>query len=286
MSSFLPVPEYVIGRSDVTWGAKVCLGLLYKHERSRRKEWPCVGEIVEGMRQPRRTVERWLSELVGAGLATSERDGRETRYAPAVAVDGGRRDLSPHPPEMADVEPAGHPPQVADVTTEHPPYVADVSAGSPPQVADVGDSHLLTGIRDLRGGEAPGALGLVEAAYASALGEKRGKYIPNLHRDNPHWRSAKAACEALAEPGEVLRDASLRLARAYVSERRSRSPEWFAEWLQKRAASGDSRAIGGRVEPLPNAAYRGTPQAEIDAMFGEVTEADYARIDGKRRAHG
>jgi hypothetical protein len=124
-------------------------------------------------------------------------------------------------------------------------------------------------------------LGIVEFAYGSALGEAGGAHVANPSRDVGHWRSAHAAIVVLA-PGEVLRDAALRLAREYVAERRSRSPEWFAEWLQKRAASGPTRVRGGRAEPLPNSAYQGTTEAEADAMFGPRDEKAIAAI-GRRR---
>lgn len=152
-SEFLPVPVYVLARSDVSWPAKVLLGALYAHERRRRTEWPYVEQIAEEMRAPRRSCERWLSQLVDAGLVTSIRDGRLVRYAPARTVGTGElRDLerpSGHPPEVADVDDAGSTSEVADVEPStparsggrqdagHPPHVADVSDGRPPRLADV-----------------------------------------------------------------------------------------------------------------------------------------------------
>jgi hypothetical protein len=140
-TDFLPVPTFVIGRPDVSWGAKVLLGALYSYER-RRKTWPTVAELVVDMKSPRRTVERWIAELIDAALVTSTRDGKVTKYAPAIsAKNGGLRDLE-SPPEVAEQRPstsarnggaadAGPPPEVAEETDEHPPEVADVPRSAP-----------------------------------------------------------------------------------------------------------------------------------------------------------
>jgi DNA-binding transcriptional ArsR family regulator len=251
MSDFLPVPAWVVGRSDVSWGAKVLLGALYAYDRKRRTEWPSVAQLCEDMKSPRRTVTRWLEELTGAGLVTSNRDGREVLYAPATcAKTGARRDLD----SSAD-EPTGHAPEVAHVeTSERRSEVAHVQPGHGSEVAHVADSHLL--LKREREEEREGSAratpaGIVEASYAAAVG-RVARYVANPSRDLPHWRSAVAGVEALGVPGETFRGAAERLAAAYVSERRTRSPEYFAEWLQKRAAQTPAQVAGGYAPPSTN----------------------------------
>lgn len=42
----------------------------------------------------------------------------------------------------------------------------------------------------------------------------------------------------------------------------------------------------GRSEPLPNSAYRGTSQAEMDEMFGDVTDEEIAQIGRGKHFYG
>lgn len=42
----------------------------------------------------------------------------------------------------------------------------------------------------------------------------------------------------------------------------------------------------GRVEPLPNGAYRGSSDDEIREAFGDVSDEELAWLDGPRRRHG
>lgn len=133
---FFPVPRSVVGREDVSHGAALCLGALYAYER-RGKGWPCVAQLVEDMKAPRRTVTRWLAELTHAALVTSVADGREVHYAPArCAKTGALRDLHPSAgdaPEVAHDEPERAPP-VAHVPA---PKMAHVAEGHAPQLAHV-----------------------------------------------------------------------------------------------------------------------------------------------------
>lgn len=265
---FLPVPAWVLGRSDVSDGAMLLLGCLYGYERKRRQEWPSVSQLVSDMRRPRRTITRWLEELTGIGLVTSEKVGREVHYAPAIcAKDGSRRDLSPteeHGTEMACVVPQ-HAPNESHITGEH---------GS--GLAHIDDLHLSLKREEIsrsdtlsrsESARASGATpcGIVEGAYATALGETKGRYVPNPTGDIGSWRSAVEGVKALAADGARFDAEALRLARAYVAERRTRSPAYFAEWLQKRAASGTSAGYAG---PSHNHAAAVTTEAEIEAYDG------------------
>lgn len=113
----------------------------------------------------------------------------------------------------------------------------------------------------------PTPVGIVEAAYETALGGVPGaRYVRDPATNLPHWRAALDGVRALSSPGEVLRDAAKRLATEYVQERRSRSPQWFAEWLAKRAASGTRQTQGGYSAPSTN--HRGTTAAEIEGYDG------------------
>ncbi|AKF06065.1 hypothetical protein [Sandaracinus amylolyticus] len=115
----------------------------------------------------------------------------------------------------------------------------------------------------------PTPAGIVEAAYASAVGEAHGRYVANPSRDVRFWRSAIVGVQALSKSGEPLRDAAIRLAREYVAERNTRSPEYFAEWLQKRAATapGSVTPIGPRPPSAPEK-FRTMDDAEAARRMG------------------
>lgn len=124
--------------------------------------------------------------------------------------------------------------------------------------------------------EGPTPAGIVEAEYRTALGTVRAAYSPRTG-DPRHFRDAADAMRATVTD-RPLRDVAREWCALYVAEKRSRSPEWLAEWCQRRAASGGVPK-GGRAEPLPASAYQGTTDAELDEWFGTPSAADLDRVN-------
>lgn len=78
---FIPVPVFILGRTDVSWGAKMLFGVLHRYVRRGREAFPSIERLSDDLgATPRRTVQRWISELEGAGLITIERTGRASTY--------------------------------------------------------------------------------------------------------------------------------------------------------------------------------------------------------------
>lgn len=78
--AFARVPLWILGRSDLSWPAKVLYGLLARYIGRQGSAWPSVQTIADDMRSSRRNVDRWLAELRTAGLIDVERTGRASTY--------------------------------------------------------------------------------------------------------------------------------------------------------------------------------------------------------------
>lgn len=95
MTSFFPLPVWLMRRSDVSWPAKVLFAVLVRYTRKGTREaYPAIDTLVRDMASPRRSVERWLGELEHAGLLERERTGRACTFRMAIdpgamTTDGG-----------------------------------------------------------------------------------------------------------------------------------------------------------------------------------------------------
>lgn len=103
---FARVPLWILGRSDVSWPAKIVYGLLARYVGKGRTAWPSVDQLAADMRTSRRNVERWLKELRAAGVLDIERTGRANTYRllggpPEAPPEDGRIDV-PDTSEVAD----------------------------------------------------------------------------------------------------------------------------------------------------------------------------------------
>ncbi len=77
---FARVPLWILGRSDVSWAAKILYGLIARYVGKGREAWPSIETLAGDMRTSDRNVRAWLRELRDAGLVDVERTGRASTY--------------------------------------------------------------------------------------------------------------------------------------------------------------------------------------------------------------
>jgi hypothetical protein len=131
----------------------------------------------------------------------------------------------------------------------------------------------------------PTPAGIVEAAYVKALGAAPGGGAYRQRTgDHRHFADAAECIRAGAPEGQVLRDAAAEWCVAYVTERtKSRSPEYLAEWCQKRLAVGAPARAGGYAPPSTNHDAVDDMSAEIAAYASAEDLAAFDRRTNARR---
>lgn len=124
---FARVPIWILGRSDVSWAAKILYGLIARYVGSKGREaWPSIELLRSDMRTSRRNVERWLEELKEAGLVDVERTGRASTY----------RLLGSEPDEAPEGATLAAPPAADQMRQESRIRSAEDDVSDPPEMAD------------------------------------------------------------------------------------------------------------------------------------------------------
>lgn len=76
IGTFAPIPNEILRRKDLSHSAKLCCARLIQYAGKDGKAFPKIPTLGDELGMSIRAVQRFISELEGAGLIRTERRGR------------------------------------------------------------------------------------------------------------------------------------------------------------------------------------------------------------------
>lgn len=73
--TFAPIPNSLLKRPDVSYGAKLCCARLIQYAGKTNYAYPKLETLIKELSMPKRTLQRFLTELQKKGLIKIQRRG-------------------------------------------------------------------------------------------------------------------------------------------------------------------------------------------------------------------